>query len=123
MTTLRPPYRGSVRVNPSSGLLGTTFTLTLISWKSDYKPIKYRVWSTEEVRTGEYQILELFKEEWTESTSDFKTKLKNSNPLSVEIKDESGEVVYKTVKIKVMDSDDFNRFLASVDDREEEEND
>jgi hypothetical protein len=81
-STSTPPTKGIVRASPSQGLASTIFTISILGWKSDHKPITYRVFSS--VKVGKDWVAD---QELTEkpmaSSEGFDTKMPDGNPAMV----------------------------------------
>ena len=85
-----PPTPGSVRIDPTIGKIGDTFTITLQDWTSDNLPITFDVFNTFD-STGSRKGVQINTDGPIPVEESFAFTVTRTNPVMVVVQDESGE--------------------------------
>lgn len=100
--TKSPPRDGFVVVSPKSAQLGQVVTIRLDGWVSDNPPIVFNVYKT--LDTDGFRRGLLLNSGAPVSAADtFKFMLLNTNPIQVEVTDQSQETVQLIESIQIVD--------------------
>jgi len=105
-----PPVEGQVFSDPQSGEYPTTeFTVYIRNWNSLNPPVKYRVWSSSDSE-GQTRN-QLLSNSWLAHDQNYTLFLPNTNPLIIELSDDSGEVTYRPLNIQLTVEQQQSQFL------------
>ena len=101
--TLAPPRPGTVQVQPSSGFIGTEFTVVLREWTSDNQPITYNVYNTYDIN-GSRKGLIINADGPIPVDDVFAFEATRVNPIIVAVTDSSGETLEYIMAPEIQDA-------------------
>jgi len=112
METKAPPKFGIVRAKPNQGFTDTEFTIQVIQYRSEYDPITYRVWASNELNDKSLEKAEELTQGSMDAVDYFEFYMLNDNPVIVEVTDTWGEIIYKEVSITLFNRGDFRNLVG-----------
>ena len=103
-STLAPPTPGTVQVQPSSGFIGSEFTVNLREWTSDNPPITYNVYNTYDINGSRKGLI--INADPLPVDEVFAFEATRVNPIIVAVTDSSGETLEYIMAPEIKDAKD-----------------